>query len=471
MASNPVLQDVYRSESEEIRERFDGSHNGQATVRERSDLIDQVLTQLWSRNLAVEARSERLCVMALGGYGRRALFPYSDVDVLFLCESEPSEHSQRQVIRSLCQALWDLHLRVSPATRTLAECGKLQRDNVEFNVSLLDCRYICGDAELFEQLRAQVIPRMVAREAQELMQRLTDLTRARHNKYGHTIFHLEPNIEDYPGGLRDYQVACWLSLISELEKTGVWPAPDSLLPGTFRKDCDAALDFLSAVRCFLHYRLGRDLNGLTYELQSEAAAAGIGLPDGLPVAPATWMRTYFRHVRSIYRLTVLFDEVPPARSGLYRLFENRKSRLSNADFSVVEGRVFLRQLSSVQDPSVLFGLFEFVARHGLKLTAETERCVEAALPSLREWAVSSLDKWSQFRRILVSPHAGAALRAMHRLGVLVLLFPEFQAVDSLVIRDYYHRYTVDEHSFVAVENVHALRTPDGELERRFRDIL
>ncbi|PYX75225.1 MAG: [protein-PII] uridylyltransferase, partial [Acidobacteria bacterium] len=282
MAANPVLQDVYRSGSEEIRERFDDSHNGQVTVRKRSDLIDQVLTQLWNRNLAVEAKSEKLCVMALGGYGRRALFPYSDVDVLFLCESEPSEHSQRQVIRSLCQALWDLHLRVSPATRTLAECGKLQRDNVEFNVSLLDCRYICGDAELFEQLRAHVIPRMVAREAQELMQRLTDLTRARHNKYGHTIFHLEPNIKDCPGGMRDYQVACWLTLISELEKTGVWPSPENLLPNAFRKECGTALEFLSAVRCFLHYRQGRDLNGLTYELQSEAAAAGIGFEEGSP---------------------------------------------------------------------------------------------------------------------------------------------------------------------------------------------
>ena len=221
---------------------------------------------------------------------------------------------------------------------------------------------------------------MVAREALELQQRLIDLTSARHNKYGHTIFHLEPNIKDCPGGLRDYQVACWLSLISQLEKTGAWPAPESLLPEAFRAECGAALDFLSAVRCFLHYRQGRDLNQLTYELQSEAAAAGIGLPEGTPVAAAAWMRTYFRHVRSIYRLTVLFDEVPPSRSGLYRLFENRKSRLSNADFSVVEGRVFLRQLSSVQDPAVLLGLFEFVGRHGLKLTSETERCVEASLP-------------------------------------------------------------------------------------------
>ncbi len=471
LVNSSTAQDAYQRESASIRGRFEQSHDGQAAIRERSNLMDSLIRELWSQSPAASAGQDKICVAALGGYGRRALFPCSDVDVLFLHETALSEAAQKETIPRICQALWDRHLRVSPTTRSLEECGKLHRDNLELNISLLDCRYLCGDAELFEHLHSRVIPKMVAREALELQQRLTDLTAARHEKYGHTIFHLEPNIKDYPGGLRDYQVACWLNLISELEKTGIWPAPENLLPGTFRQECGAALDFLSAVRCFLHYRQGRDQNGLTYELQSEAAAGGIGIPDGVPVAPAAWMRTYFRQVRSIYRLTVLFDEVPPARSGLYRLFENRKSRLSNADFSVVEGRVFLRQLSSVQDPSVLLGLFEFVGRHGLKLTAETERCVEAAMPSLRQWMEQSPDIWSQFRRILVSPHAGMALRAMHRLGVLVLLFPEFQAVDSLVIRDYYHRYTVDEHSLVAIENVHALRTPESELERRFRDIL
>src|SRR6266853_768290 len=421
LANSPVSQDAYQQESEGIHGRFEQSRNGQAAVWERSNLTDSLILELWNQSPAGSAGPDRICVAALGGYGRRALFPCSDVDVLFLHEATLSEIGQNQTIPRMCQALWDRHLRVSPTTRSLAECGKLHRDNLEFNISLLDCRHICGDARLFEQLRSQVIPKMVRREALELQQRLIDLTSARHNKYGHTIFHLEPNIKDSPGGLRDYQVAGWLSLISQLEKTGVWPDPESLLPDAFRPECSAALDFLSAVRCFLHCRQGRDLNQLTYELQSEAAAAGIGLPDGAPVPAAVWMRTYFRHVRSIYRLTVLFDEVPPSRSGLYRLFENRKSRLSNADFSVVEGRVFLRQLSSVQEPSVLFSLFEFVARHGLKLSAETERCVEAALPSLRQWAEHAPDLWPQFRRILVSPHAGAALRAMHRLGVLVLL--------------------------------------------------
>ena len=224
LANSSISQDAYQKESESIRGRFEQSHDGQAAIRDRSNLTDSLIRELWNQSLIASGEPDRLCIAALGGYGRQALFPYSDVDVLFLHESELSETAQKQTIPRLCQALWDLHLRVSPTTRSLAECGKLHRDNLEFNISLLDSRYLCGDTGLFEQLHSRVIPKMVAREALELQQRLTDLTSARHNKYGHTIFHLEPNIKDYPGGLRDYQVACWLSLISELEKTGVWPA-------------------------------------------------------------------------------------------------------------------------------------------------------------------------------------------------------------------------------------------------------
>jgi len=212
-----TTQDFFKTESEKIRARFEDSHNGQAAVRERSDLVDKVTTQLWDSAIESSEELGNVCVVALGGYGRQTLFPCSDVDLLFLSPTSPDEQAQKQ-IRKLCQDLWDLHLRVSPTTRTLADCGKLHRDNVEFNISLLDCRYICGDKDLFEQLREQIIPKMVARDATELMQRLADLTRARHQKYGQTIFHLEPNIKDCPGGLRDYQVAYWLTLISELEK-------------------------------------------------------------------------------------------------------------------------------------------------------------------------------------------------------------------------------------------------------------
>ena len=183
------------------------------------------------------------------------------------------------------------------------------------------------------------------------------------------------------------------------------------------------------------------------------------------------MRSYFRQARAIHRLTVLFDEVPRAKPIWMRWLGVGRSPLSTADFSVVDDRISLRQRESVEDHRVMFRLFELVARHNLKLTAETENAVEAALPRIEKWNSTGPDLWDYFREILLLPHAASSLRAMHRVGLLALLFKEFHAIDSLVIRDYYHRYTVDEHSLVTIENLHSLPSRRNDMDRRFRDIL
>jgi [protein-PII] uridylyltransferase len=470
--SNSSLQDLYSEECARIQRRFEESGDGKAVIRDRTALIDSVVTELWNEVTAASGPIPGFCIAAMGGYGRRGLFPYSDIDLLFLYEKEGNEDFlSKKAIAPLSQSLWDLHLRVSPTTRTLAECGKLYRNNIEFNISLLDCRYICGDEKLFERLRTRILPGMVVRESETLMQELTGLALTRHQKYGQTIFHLEPNIKDGPGGLRDFQVACWLLQISEMKRTREWMDPAPLLPLPLREDALKAIDFLDAVRCYLHFRQGRDLNVLTYELQSEAAAKGIGLQGGRAASPNDWMRIYFRQARAIYRLTVLFDEVPKAKSIWKRWLGARRSPFSSEDFSVVDGRISLVRAESVEDPKVMFRLFQLVAQQGFKLTAETENAVEAALPRIQKWNSTQPDLWEYFRRILVLPHAASSLRAMHRVGLLDLLFVEFRAIDSLVVRDYYHRYTVDEHSLVTIENLHALAVQSGDTDRRFRDIL
>jgi [protein-PII] uridylyltransferase len=189
------LQDLYAEESARIEKRFAEVSDGKAAIRDRSVLIDSVITELWNEITAGGGSIEGFCIAAMGGYGRRALFPYSDIDLLFLYGREGSEEALcNRAIAPLSQALWDLHLRVSPTTRAIAECGKLYRNNIEFNISLLDCRYICGDEKLYGRLRSRVLPAMVIRESDTLMQELTSLARSRHQKYGKTIFHLEPNI-------------------------------------------------------------------------------------------------------------------------------------------------------------------------------------------------------------------------------------------------------------------------------------
>ena len=154
-----ALHQFYAEQSADIRRQFDQSHNGQAAIRARSDLIDRIIIELW--NAASLSTEDKISLVALAGYGRQQMSPCSDVDLMFLSRTPLCQHSQKQVIPKICQALWDLHLRVSPTVRTLDECGKLHRDNTEFNISLLDCRNICGDAELFYKLKSEVIPRTV----------------------------------------------------------------------------------------------------------------------------------------------------------------------------------------------------------------------------------------------------------------------------------------------------------------------
>src|SRR5208282_239060 len=136
-------------------------------------------------------------------------FPYSDIDLLFLHDGGSLESGIKDSIRSFSQELWDLRLKLSPATQDVGECDRLDPDNVEFAISLLDCRYLAGDRELFSRLREKAVPRLVGRDCHSLIQNLGEITRARHHKFGNTVFHLEPNVKDGPGGLRDYNVAHW----------------------------------------------------------------------------------------------------------------------------------------------------------------------------------------------------------------------------------------------------------------------
>jgi [protein-PII] uridylyltransferase len=493
-AASSILGELRESLAEasaQIRRDFEATGDGRAAVAQRTRLVENILKRLWRELVAPDEREPLdFTLVATGGFGRGWLFPYSDIDLLFLCADSPSEEKYKNVIRRFSQELWDLKLRLSPASRTLAECDRFDPSNTEFTISLLDCRFLEGDRELFLRLHDRVVPKLVMRESKSLLQGLAEVTRERHGKFGNTVFHLEPNIKEAPGGLRDYNVACWLALISAMDKLHGWPDASSLR-APVRRQLDAALEFLMAARCFLHFRHGRDDNALSWEAQDEAAAKKIGAADwsgphlqendstDLSVGPAPdhltaadWMRIYFGHARAVQRtMNQLMEEIPEAWSSLYRQFQSWRSRLSTPDFSVVDGLIFLQQPSSLQDPEMLLRLFHFMAHHGLKLSTTTEYRIEQALPALAATPPRGAELWLYLQETLLQPHSAEALRAMHSLRLLTLLLPELKPIDSLVVRDFYHRFTVDEHSFLAIESLHRLKQSKSEWDQRYAELL
>ena len=462
-----ALRDFYAEEFARIEREFRATSNGRAATQGRASLLDRVVLDLSRELLAPEPGDlNRFCLVALGGYGRRELFPHSDVDLMFLWEDRSTESRYREGTQAVSRALWDLRLRVGPTYRFLGECEKFQRDNPEFNISVLDSRYLAGDRELFLQLRNKALPHMIDGAWSDLLRDLSELTQQRHKKEGDTIFHLEPNLKNSPGGLRDYHVAWWVGLISRMKKTGRWATSEDIWPSKARLDMEAAFDFLAAARCFLHYRQGRDDNALSYELQAAAAARGIGIENCQAIDPADWMRIYFRHARAVYALcTQLLDETVPARDT--SLVRGWKSRRSHSAFSVAGARLTVLEPAGLRDPHRLLEVFKYVAEHGIKLSREAEDQIREALPTIFDSGSFFPTLWSNLREILLARHASEALRAMHSAGLLVRLFPEFGAIDSLVVRDYYHHYTVDAHSFMAIENIHGLREAQQNWERPF----
>jgi [protein-PII] uridylyltransferase len=456
-----------------IRAEFEATGDGYSAALARAHVVDRVIQELHQALIASRPETPGdLCVVALGGYGRQELFPQSDIDLLFVSRQSSTLARYREPIGQFVRSLWDLRLRASQTCRTLDDCSTLHRDNLEFNIAMVDLRYVAGSEEIFSELHDTRMPGLLGKDGKTLLNNLIEMTRQRHHKHSDTIFQLEPNIKEVPGGFRDFHVIRWLRLISELESTGQWKTSEDLFPARSEEAAGRAFQFLAATRCFLHYRKERDDNRLSYELQEEAAGQGIGISFGRKVPPADWMRAYFRHARTVKRLaSETMEEVQPGRLALYNLYRDWRSRVSNLDFSAVQGKIYLRLPPEARDFAYLMRLFEFVARHGLEMSRETEQWVAQSLPGGLGGVQNDPDFWTQFCRILSLPHAIDAVRAMHRLGWLEEFFPEFRAIDALVIRDFYHRYTVDEHSLLTLQNVCALRNAESEWERKFGEIL
>ena len=188
--------------------RFDPTR----ALEDRTLAVDAQVLNAWQGRLA-PAVPAGAALIAVGGYGRRQLFPYSDIDLLLLFASDKAALARKEEIAMFLQQLWDAGLRVSQSVRTPAECAELHDGNIELSVSLLDQRYLAGDAAVYGTLMEK-LPRFVHGQRDALVRHLSHMTRERHTRYNGTFHHLEPNIKEAPGGLRDLQLVSWLAQIA-----------------------------------------------------------------------------------------------------------------------------------------------------------------------------------------------------------------------------------------------------------------
>jgi len=447
-----------------IRKAFENRAGAKKTLLALCELADRNLQQVFKDVLKLhDSKAEGFSLLALGGYGRRMLFPYSDLDILFLFANEKVEEEFRPLISEFSRTMWDLGFRVSSAGRTIEECKRIEEDNAEFHLALLDRRFLDGDQGLFEKLDQRILPPSERQARPFLFLQLHRLTKERLTRYGNTIFHLEPNVKEAPGGLRDYQAAYWLRQIlgDRKDLRGSSAAEEQLAAD--------AVEFLSSIRCFLHYSNARNDNALTYELQAMAAVKSLGVTDGIERSAAEWMRIYFRHARTLNRqlLRYLDQKMAGPMSFKERFFSAARSVAkteppASGDFAVRGGQIEILNQQALSDRRVMYSLFVEAARTGTPLAPQAERSISYIMTHSELPVLNQAIEWDTLKEILAGDFPGVALRPMHRLGLLMEILPEFRVIDSLVVRDFYHRYTVDEHSLRTIEHLQELADPPDE---------
>jgi len=468
-----VLAPEVEAERQRIRANFDSGSSAKQTLHALCELADNILGLIFGDVMKIhEAPEEGLALLALGGYGRRMLFPYSDLDILFLFENEKTETEFRPFISEFSRTMWDLGFRVSSAGRTIDECKRIEEDNAEFHLALLDRRFLSGDQELFDKLDKRILPPSEKQSRSFLFSQLHRLTKERLARYGNTIFHLEPNVKEAPGGLRDYQAAFWLRQI-------LGDRPD--LRGSTAADEGMAADaveFQSAIRCLLHYGNARNDNTLSYEMQEEAARRSLAVRDGIERSAAEWMRLYFRHARTLNRQLLRYLDQKMAQPvslrerlvNVARSVTRPEQQVSGAHFAVRAGQFEILDQPALADRSIIYSLFTEAARSGTMLSRDAERIINYVVSHSELPARNQVMSWEVLKEIVAADYPGMALRPMHRLGILMEILPELRAIDSLVVRDFYHRYTVDEHSLRTIEHLQALAEPPDARGTQFAPI-
>ena len=460
---------------EEIQARFMGNGRGPqaglTSAHEAAFLVDQVLRCLFDYTtekafpLANPTVAERLTLVAVGGYGRAELAPYSDIDLLFLLPYKMSPYCE-QVVEFMLYRLWDLGLKVGQAARTVTECLRQADADLTVRTTLLEARYVWGDQALYDEFRVSFKKRIVKGHGEAFYHAKLAERQARHKLHGGSRYELQPNIKDGKGGLRDLQTLLWLArFVGRAESIPVL-VEQGLLTNAERATYDKAFNFLWTLRCHLHYLTGRGEERLSFELQPEIARR-LGYTDHAgSKGVERLMKHYFLIAKSIGGLTryvCAAIESQYFKKPLLRLPTLGILRKELGGFPLTNGRLTIpHQDHFKQYPLDILRIFQVAQQNDVEIhpTAMTaiSHC-QRLVDQLRDDANAN----ALFLDILTAPtRVDLSLRRMNEVGVLGRFIPDFGRVVAQMQYDMYHSYTVDEHTIFAIGIL--ARIEQGELK-------
>ena len=420
-------------------------------LRQHSDMVDSLVRKAFQKAQS-HVSTPSVCLIAIGGYGRAELAPYSDVDLLLLYSSSKKEELP-PLIEKMLYPLWDLGLEVSCSSRPINECLKMAQSDLQIKTGLIDGRYLDGEYEFFRKLYSLFTKKVLHRTVQKFAEGLAKDLYLRSQKYEDPAYALEPNIKEGEGGLRDFQIGRWI--IRAKYKTDRW---DSILFPDHSRMLDKSLQFLWAVRNQLHLLTGRKQDNLTFEFQEKIAPI-IGFPPGTK-GIEEMMRQYHLSTQRIsnfvYDILARTLHEPSWAKKAFFFFQRKKI---DENFGIAYGELHLFDpITFKRDPLQLMTLFRHCQTYRANMDFRMEEAVVEALPFIDDHFRTSEVVNQTFHSILKKGGGvHAILKKMHELGFLSRYIPEFSEIEGKVHYDLYHVHPVDVHSILAVEELEKLR--------------
>jgi [protein-PII] uridylyltransferase len=431
--------DEARRRLTDATERGEG---GRAALARHAECIDGII-----RELVGSARTHTrapLAVCAVGGYGRKSQFLHSDIDLLVVFGTAIGRPEER-FVKALLHPLWDLHFQVGHHVRELGDFDRVDTTNPEYLLALMDLRPIAGDRDLTDRLEAALKSAEPVWRPQ-ILDALVTLTDQRHSEFGETLYQLEPDVKDGPGALRDvWATRMMLRLGGDRRRVARGPSPDRL---------NDAEEFLMRIRSGLHLDAGRNVNVLSYELQ-ERAVSRLRYADGdMRRRVEALMTDYFRDARSVTRALgrVRRAALPPPPTPIRLIGENL--------MWVVEGVTFSDSATAAAAPADWLRPFDAAVSRNVPVAddalalMEREQQRHGHTPDVFHPTPEHQRRIIQFMR--PRPGLAARLGEMRDCGMLGAIFPELNEISCRVTRDFYHKYTVDEHTLLTVRNAERL---------------
>lgn len=451
------------AQQEALEELWQQGLSGHELLLRHTGLVDSFIIDHFQASSAVQKARGSIALVALGGYGRRELYPFSDVDLLLLHDRKARKYMQ-EVSESILYPLWDAGFDVGHSVRTVKDSVRFAGDDFIFQVSLLDARMLAGDEPLYLDLLKRYRKKVLDGHRHEFVRTMEKLRGQRRSKYGSHSYLLEPHIKEGKGGMRDIQAMLWtakaifgLDGLAAMEESGMLE-PDE------RRDFEASWNMLARIRNRLHYISRRHNDQLIFEYQEEMAAAfGYEDRDGM-LAVEHYMRHVYGHLQTIAVVTDLFFEhvhevlgLTDKGKGERELEKGIVVRSNTVRLAVTESELFERS-------HLLMRVFLQAARTGLSVHHRTRQMVTRSLQLVNEDFRTSRRIARVFVELLMQEkNPMGLLETMLETGLLPAYIPEFAGVESLAQHDLYHIYTVDRHQLQTVAELNGLRAEEADL--------